>query len=182
MNSTTAREIRKLQQRLGRVEPKAPGEGAGSGSWSPIAFNYYSTGGDNVPGDNSLVIVDYDTEEFAIGDGTVTPGASWNYESTSADTVYLCVHAAFEFDDDNNWVVDDTAKLWLYKNGSAFRVLDEDNGRAATGFWFRFLEGTATIPMDLGDTLDVRIQQNSGSDISCSGNSDYNYIDIFRVA
>lgn len=29
MDSTTAREIKKLQQRLGRVEPKAPGEGAG---------------------------------------------------------------------------------------------------------------------------------------------------------
>lgn len=32
MDSTTAREIRKLQQRIGRVEPKAPGEGGGSGS------------------------------------------------------------------------------------------------------------------------------------------------------
>lgn len=39
MDTATAREIRKLQQRIGRVEPKAPGEGAsGSGTVSSVAM------------------------------------------------------------------------------------------------------------------------------------------------
>ena len=110
--------------------------------------------------------------------GLVTTGASWAY-TCPADGTYL-VTAGVYFDSSAAWADGERVLLTLYKNGSAsIRIDRRDNFPANT---FARVLGENAISCSAGDTLDVRVSQNSGSSIAINTESSYTTIIIRRIA
>jgi len=59
--------------------------------------------------------------------------------------------------------------FYLYKNGSLYMVLDTRGGTTTSVDWL--VNGSASISLLAGDTIDIRVQQQSGSSRNLSGGS-----------
>jgi len=73
--------------------------------------------------------------------------------------------------------------LQVWRNGSAAATLArKDNFNSSATAQAMQLSGSTALWCDAGDTLDVRISQNSGSTIALMANPTDVYVNIARIA
>lgn len=117
-------------------------------------------------------IIDFTTKDFDTH-GAVTTGASWKYTAPSSGkySVSVAVLSA------NTTITAQQIKLW--KNGSVYATLF----RAATvpaGTQFT-MGGSTLVDLNAGDTIDIRLRNDSGGGASFNPAADENHISIHRI-
>lgn len=94
--------------------------------------------------------------------------------------IYL-VSAAFD-DSGAAILVNETADLVLYKNGSSHKRLCLLQGQTTVGSLEIFVSGSSMVQCNAGDTLEIRLGNLTGETLVGNGNSTFNYINISRVS
>lgn len=142
----------------------------------PIVAVYATDAGQSIPTGTGMTIVNF---EDAVYDprGLVTTGASWAFTCPAAGLYEI--DAAVLFNSSAAWADGERGMLQAFRNGSLAASLDRrDNYPANT---FARLAGSVTLVCAAGDTLDVRVSQNSGSDIALNADANFNRVTIRRI-
>lgn len=162
MDTITAREIRKLQQRIGRVEPKAPGEGASSGGNVSLKVLARMTS-DMVVASSTQDIINFNTVDYDPG-GDVTTGASWHYDVPDTGFYTVAMSSGLVHPTGNDWAILDTAEIDVFVNGSFAKIMDYDTARITDQGLNLSVNGEATVSVTAGDTIDVEYANGSSFD------------------
>jgi hypothetical protein len=141
---------------------------------APIGTDYASASTNtahNVVTGAAVMVVNF--EDVATDPGSdITTGASWVYTAPTTGVYYVSTRAATE-----------RGLLQLFLNGSVYRLLDFKAGWITAGAGIQVsLAGSTLISLTATNTIDVRVAQNSGTDIALDASAANNYIDIYRVA
>jgi hypothetical protein len=71
--------------------------------------------------------------------------------------------------------------LRLYKNGALFSWLDRKDNYSSASSVYMALGGGDMVYLAVGDTLDVRIYQNSGAALALHNDGVMNHVAIWKV-
>lgn len=142
-----------------------------------VAAAYATNAGQSITTGAVIAIVDF---EDVISDplGLVATGASWAFTCPSSG-LYL-VSAMVLFDTAAAWASGERGLMQAFVNGTLARTLDRRDNYNTTNF--AVLSGTGPLLCNAGDTIDVRVAQNSGSNIALTADVLNNYVTIRRIA
>ena len=109
--------------------------------------------------------------------GAITTGASWRFTAPRSGRYSVIASVLMN---SAAWVVNERARLLLFKNDSFVKTL-EHVAAHANGTFFMTAGGDLEIDLDAGDFIDVRFNQNTGLAQSTDGNPDNTHVQIRRL-
>lgn len=142
----------------------------------PVA-RYTSNAGYSLPSGGTYVMnyEDVGFDPFNL----VTIGSNWKF--TAPVGGYYLVEASLSLVGSTAWALGEFFILSLYINGgTAIHALHRTN--TLTSGSEAFGAGSTIVHLDAGDYLDIRVYQNSGSNIAISGTYGNNHVSIVKVA
>jgi hypothetical protein len=151
---------------------------------APIGTDYASASTNtahNVVTGAAVMVVNF--EDVATDPGSdITIGASWVYTAPTTGIYYVSTRVTLA--SATTWsAATERGLLQLFLNGSVYRLLDYQAGWITAGAGIQVsLQGSTLVSLTATNTIDVRVAQNSGTDIALDGSAANNYIDIYRVA
>lgn len=166
----------------GQVLTAASGADTGL-AWSSAAIPSmtaarYVKGSEQTVANGSTVVIDFDTVDFDP-DSLVTAGAGWHFHPKDAG--YFMVTAGVYIKSSAYWGANEQLQLWLYKNNEAVEIMGGLAMQSA-GTYVQYVNGTAlSYCSATTDYLDVRLNQNSGSDAVIDDLAGYSHIAIARI-
>lgn len=143
-----------------------------------IGARYATDAGQSIP-NNTLppTIINFEDESYDPLD-LVTTGVAWAFTCPVAG--YYQVAAAVLFASTAAWALGEASVLYVYRDGSEHsRLAYRDTYGGASQL--AHLAGVDVVACDAGDTLDVRVYQNSGGALGLFANALYNHVSIYRV-
>lgn len=138
------------------------------------AIRYTTAAGQAIGNGSTPVIINFGTQDFAIGQGTVTTGASWKFTVAIAGVYRVTSHVLYSSATFSN---ENVTQLFLYKNGSEFSELDLFN-TFATQSQLPSLSGTCDILCVVGDFLDLRTVHQESTSRSLEANAQQVYVSM----
>lgn len=153
---------------------------SGTPAWrGHVGASYSTNAGTSIATGTGLVIVDFEDSVYDP-QSAVTVGASWHY--TAPYDGYYRVAAMVLFAANTGWANAERGLLQVFKNTSAYRTIDrKDNYNSGGSNLNMLLTGSTMVQLAAGDTVDIRVSQNSGGSIALNGAADSNWVDITRV-
>lgn len=138
---------------------------------------YQTNAGQSISNATTTIVnfedITYDTH------AAVTTGASWKF--TAPATGYYKVTSRLLFTNTFNWNAGEFAQFSLYKNGSVYSQLDYvDNYFTGTAM-FGSVRGSDTVYLAVGDYIDIRIYQNTGSALTIDSAATFTYVSIEQL-
>ena len=131
-----------------------------------ISARYTQSSGQSI-GSSSITVVDFDTLDFD-SHGLVTTGAAWKLTVQSDGYYAILAHLAYTtISSANNY------NIYIYKNGSL--VTREFSGGKAT------LVVSDMLFLTMGDYIDIRTDQDTGSPVALDAASPSNGISVWKV-
>lgn len=127
----------------------------------------------------TYTIIDFDTIVFDP-DTAVTTGGSWKYTVPTGKGGKYIVAVGLRLQSSSLWDTNETAQLWLYKNGIQDHIIGEKRMDAA-GTYGVYINGLGMIDLAAGDYIDVRLYQTSGSAVTVDSDSLACHIAIARM-
>ena len=144
----------------------------------PVAVLYRSDAGQSIP-NTTTTIIDFE-DQVLDDDGLVTTGASWAF-TTPLSGVYL-VSASALFATTTAWALGERGLLLAYRNGALQRSFARiDSINSAVTSQLMHLYGTLLLTLVAGDTVDIRISQNTGGALALNTDSSFTYVSIVKV-
>ncbi len=142
----------------------------------PVVARYSTNAGQSF-NSGSTVIIDFE-DLSADTWSAVTVGASWKFTAPLAG--YYAVSVLIEIAATTAWAAGERAAIELYKNNALYALLyaTENNGAASHTV---ALQGDDVIHLALGDYIDVRLTQASGSARTLVATTENNHISIVKV-
>ena len=128
--------------------------------------------------DSVVTIVDFQIVTYDP-DSLVTTGAAWHFTAVVAG--YYAVEAMILFTAADTWADVEWGSIYLYKNGAVFSSLDRKDNYSSASTVFMELGGGDLVYLANGDTLDIRLFQNSGAALDLDSNPIYNHVAIWKV-
>lgn len=130
---------------------------------------------------NTVTVIDYATAVFDSADpDAVTTGASWHFTVPAGQGGYYLIAAYAIFESNAGWAAGEYAYLRLYKGGVADAYLNTFYVEK-TATLIIALAGFTIVSLAAGDTIDVRVYQNSGGAINLAADGDSNHVAIARL-
>jgi len=115
---------------------------------------------------------------------TYTAGTgTWatNPEFTIHKTGVYRLSAMFLYNTTTTWVTTDVALLTIYINGTPNTALARGTQFDSSATYMN-LGGTATLKLNKGDTVQIRMYQDTGAALALySGNNEFNYVNIEEI-
>lgn len=139
----------------------------------------YSTSAGNIIANNSA-----NTGEFACSTKIFDTHNAYNTTTaifTAPISGIYRASSAFQFVNDANWSINEIARLQLYKNGSQVSTLGTWTCQA-TASQVSSASGSALVQVNAGDTLEVRLFQNSGATAGLQTDGNNNYTNFERIS
>lgn len=139
----------------------------------------YSTSAGNIIANNSA-----NTGEFACATKIFDTHNAYNTTTaifTAPISGIYRASSAFQFVNDANWSINEIARLQLYKNGSQVSTLGTWTCQA-TASQVSSASGSALVQVNAGDTLEVRLFQNSGATAGLQTDGNNNYTNFERIS
>lgn len=120
--------------------------------------------------------VDYETKVLD-SHNAVTTGASWVFTCPKAATYNVRASSRFGA---AGWNAAETAEMYVYKNAGSYATVDYQTAESTTSRSM-LLNGSCLVELAVGDTVHVKIRQDTGSGMALDNVPAYNTIDIFEV-
>jgi hypothetical protein len=143
---------------------------------APVAASYSSNAGQSIP-NQSITVVNYEDMDDDPGN-LVTIGESWKFTAPVAGR--YAVSAQVLFDASTAWAETERAILYLYRNGVQFRTLGFQHASAAASVYL-CVSGSTYVTLEAGETIDIRVWQNSGSALLLAAANTYNHVAIWKI-
>jgi hypothetical protein len=150
--------------------------GTGGAAAAAIHARYTTAAGQSISSSTGVTIVDFDTLVDDTNTAVIT-GGSWHFTAPIAGR-YLVI-ACVDFVTTTTWALNERAILDVFVNGSVYSQLrrmsnlDSSGTTAIVG-----LMGSDTVVLAAGDTLDIRVSQNSGAALALSASALANRVSI----
>lgn len=136
---------------------------------------YNTDAGQNIP-TASFTIVNFEDKDYDDLNA-VTTGASWSY--TSPVDQVVSVKAGIQFLSTVNWSTGNSILLQIYKNGTLYSQIDQLEVENSAGESLALgARGSDDVKLNAGDTIDIRVYQDTGSSLALNSNSTFNFISI----
>lgn len=144
----------------------------------------YSTNAGSTSTNNTTQILDFEDKVFDTH-GAVTGtgsgiGGSWRY--TFQVPGFYKINAQIQFDDSSAWTAGEIVSLSIFKNGT----LSENNVTGIGATYTSAVKITAdistTISVVAGDYFDIRLLQNSGSNLPLNASGAGNFVTVERIS
>lgn len=126
----------------------------------------------------TYTIIDYATKNYDTH-SAVTTGASWKFTPPVAG--YYRVNASVMFNSGGGWTSGEVARLGLFKNGSLFHYLSNQEQTSTHGNIVH-LVGTSAVYLTTSDYIDIQAYQNSGGSLTLNASTQSNYLSIERIS
>lgn len=144
----------------------------------PVYALYNTNAAQSIP-DNTLTIVDFE-DVISDPDSLVTTGAAWVFTCPIAGLYH--VTAAIMFAATTTWAPGTEAgSLFVYLNGAISVRADRKDNFTNVASQQMQLSGSCDVVCAAGDTINIRVVQNSGAALALNNTSTINYVNIFRV-
>lgn len=140
-----------------------------------VAARYKTNTATSIPNTGSFVIIDFEDSESLDTHNAVTTGASWKF---TAPVSGLYEVSATLLLDNASWTAGNAINMRLFKNGSQYTNLDRFASQA-TVTQLAYLNGTALIPLNAGDYIDIRCAGNQA--VVVFNDNTFNHVNIKRV-
>ncbi len=136
------------------------------GGWQLMSYAtqaaFYSRGSTQVIANNTESIVDFNIKELDTYD-SVTTGTGWKFVAQTKGIARVATFVGFISSAD--WEVGETYILRLWKNSSIYKTLVFEQVQASVA-QFLMKGGKAEVPVEVGDSLWVTVEQNSDNALS----------------
>lgn len=140
--------------------------------------SYTTNAGQTITNNSSPEVIDYE-DMIYDPQSLVTTGASWKFTAPVAG--YYHIDAMAMIDGTSTWAVGERGAFWIYVNGVQERLLDRQDTYDGTTTQYMTLSGSITLELQAGDYIDIRLQQNSGGNLSLIAQNVYNWVNIEKV-
>jgi hypothetical protein len=147
----------------------------------------YSRNTTQTVADASIDVINFDDKTFDDpGADRVTTGANWVFTADRYMKVELSASVQVQTTADE-WDLGESVELWLYKDtgggAAAYSLLDLKIAEAnVTGVTMLInLSGTDGIELNEGDTIDVRLENQTGANVNTTAVATNNYIFIREI-
>jgi len=165
------------RRRLADLERRAEHDRVQSGTSSVIVARAATAAAQSIA-NATTTIIDYGTVTFDP-QTRITTGAAWKF--TAALAGYYAVNASILLSPTATWAAGETGNLRLYKNGAFVSQLDrKDNFSGATA-QLMSLHGSDLIFLVAGDSINIRVLQDTGGALALHTDAAFNYVTIARV-
>ena len=147
--------------------------------FSTARARYTSAAGQSVP-NNTNTIIDFDTKDFDSLNTVSGTGSAWAFTAPKSGVYRVSSQVRF------------TSAPWtgggaefmlmeLLKNGSRHSYLDVWQADVSITQLVQSINGTDLVTLSKGDTVAIRVIQNSGGGVTLGSGSDMNYFNIEEV-
>ncbi len=138
----------------------------------------YTTNAGQTIATASVTVVDYEDKEYDPN-GRVATGASWAYTVLIAGDYR--VSAGLRMAYSTTWADGEPYLLYVYKNGAVSRILARIDSMGSANI-SPGISGSALLTnLAVGDTIDIRVYQNSGGNLNIDTTAGGCFVDIARV-
>ena len=129
------------------------------------AVSAYPSGSQDVA-TSTVTRIDFGSEDYDLGGEFATNTFTVSYEG------YYFIHSTIK-------IMGAAAAfiIYIYKNGAVVRERIEINPSASS----LSLSISAVLKLNKGDTIDIRVWQNSGNTGEVSSDSDNSHLDIYKI-
>lgn len=124
--------------------------------------------------------INYGTLVLDADSHVTTPTTAWTW-TTKVAGQYLAL-ASVLMASTTNWALGEAGSLNLHKNGTITSSLDrfDSINSSVTGQFMR-LKGCDVVDLAVGDTIDIRLRQDSGANLALHGDANFNYVAIVKI-
>lgn len=144
-----------------------------------IATFYSTNAGQNISNNASP------EEVVKFEDKTIDTHGAYNTSTgvfTSPARRFYSVDTRILFTTTTAWALGEVARLSIYKSGAIYRYLDYDSNMDSSGTsLYKPLQGSISIFLDRGETLDIRAYQNSGGALALHNSNEHNWLSIISL-
>lgn len=141
-----------------------------------VAAKAFANSGQSIP-NNTSTIIDFGTVSYD-SHGAITTGAAWKYRAQTAG--FYNIAATVLLNAFTGWAVTEAVQLDVFKNGAYDSLLYYNNNIASGSNINLTFAGTASVYLNVGDYVDIRLVQQSGSAISIS-TPNYTHVSVTKV-
>lgn len=144
-----------------------------------VGARYESNAGQTITNNAAAAIIDFEDQIYDTN-SAVTTGASWKFTPPSTGyyhaDVYLLMASSVA------WSAGDRILFQIFKNGTYLNTLERiDWNNNTTSTSQMQAKGSITMALASSDYIDVRVAQNSGSDIALSTSAGQVWINIEKL-
>jgi hypothetical protein len=145
----------------------------------PQALKYETNAGQSVA-NAATTIVDFEDKKFD-NSGNVTIGAAWKFTATEAGIYNVSAIATMD-GTATSWDEGEIATLQLWKNGAIESTLGGKEAEASPAAQINvYMSGSTLVEMAVGDYIDLRVYQSTGSARNLISDADYNNVSIHKI-
>lgn len=145
---------------------------------TPIYAIYDTNAGQSLA-NNTTTIINYE-DVVADPDGLVTVGAAWEFV-VPVTGLYLII-AQIAFVSSTAWALGERGILQGFVNGAQRVNFDrKDNFSTGATAQVMVLSGAAIVVCTVGDTIDIRANQNTGGSLALDTTSSFNQVYIAKM-
>lgn len=137
----------------------------------------YTTNTAQSMGSGTPTPVDFE-DKVADTHNAVTVGGGWVF--TAPESRVYHISAAVGLTGSAAWAVGETTTLMLYVNGSSVRHLDTDDAHESSTLALT-MSGATTYYVPAGQTIQIAVDQGSGSSINTDGNANKCWVSITAI-
>ena len=142
-----------------------------------VAARYDTDSGQTIAnGDTDIIDYDSTTNGYDTH-GCVTTGAAWKFTALISGKFNISPH--IWLNGIAHTATDDVIMV-VYKNGSEFARLDSDVIDAGVTRIIK-LKGATDVPMNVGDYIDIRLTNNTGSTVTLGTSEERQFVSIHRL-
>lgn len=150
----------------------------GGGGGTDVAARYSSNAGQSIVTGAAAAIIDFEDESFDTHDA-VTTGASWKFTCPAGQGGYYQVNVGISLASSSAWGYGERGLLQLFKEGNAYSNLSrKDNFESTLQMQ---LGGCDIVNLAEGEYIDIRIAQNSGSNIALVNSNTDVWVSIAKI-
>ncbi len=143
---------------------------------NPIRVRYTTNTAQSITNATNTLI---DFEDLSIDTHNAVTVGIWLF--TAPETATYSVYAAIATNE-SVWAAGEQISLELHKNGALYSYLDlVEIQTTPTGAYFMVIKGSDIVSLTAGDTLQIRVEQSSGSTIAIFNNGNYNRVTIQKI-
>ncbi len=152
-----------------------------AGSEGIIDFNNQSraranrSAAQSIP-NNTITIVQYNNENY----DSKSEYNTGTYTFTALEDGYYFVNAALTFQQTNQLAITEYIYLAVYVDGNNYAYLDRTPGTGNNNIIY-MVKGTTIVYATAGQTIDIRVYQNSGTSRNTQADALYNYFVVSKI-
>jgi hypothetical protein len=146
-----------------------------------VVARYNSNAAQTIVSNVTGTVVDFE-DQVIDTHSAVTTGVNWVFTCPAGQTGYYHVNSRIQFVGTTAWADIERGTLSIHKNGTLYSTLDRRDCMSSASNVQMSLCGSDIIYLLSGETIDIRVSQNSGGNLDIQGSvPEHKYVSIAKI-